>query len=71
MPCNGRLEADGCASTVLCARRRRRGAAAGVAPPARAAGAALMELHWTGMVADINKVATVGLDLHRHLFGSG
>ena len=31
----------------------------------------LVELHWTRMVAEINKVATVELDLHRHLFGSG
>ena len=30
----------------------------------------LVELHWTRMVAEINKVATVELDLHRHLFGS-
>jgi 5-methylcytosine-specific restriction endonuclease McrA len=30
----------------------------------------LIELHWTRMVAEINKVATVELDLHRHLFGS-
>jgi 5-methylcytosine-specific restriction endonuclease McrA len=30
----------------------------------------LVELHWTRMVAEINKVATAELDLHRHLFGS-
>jgi hypothetical protein len=30
----------------------------------------LIELHWTRMVAEINKVATVELGLHRHLFGS-
>jgi 5-methylcytosine-specific restriction endonuclease McrA len=30
----------------------------------------LVELHWTRMVAEINQVATVELDLHRHLFGS-
>ena len=30
----------------------------------------LAELHWTRMVAEINKVATAELDLHRHLFGS-
>jgi hypothetical protein len=30
----------------------------------------LVELHWTRMVAELNKVATVELDLHRHLFGS-
>jgi 5-methylcytosine-specific restriction endonuclease McrA len=30
----------------------------------------LVELHWTRMVAEINNVATVELDLHRHLFGS-
>jgi 5-methylcytosine-specific restriction endonuclease McrA len=30
----------------------------------------LVELQWTRMVAEINKVATVELDLHRHLFGS-
>jgi hypothetical protein len=29
----------------------------------------LVELHWTRMVAEINKVATAELDLHRHLFG--
>jgi 5-methylcytosine-specific restriction endonuclease McrA len=31
----------------------------------------LVELHWTRMVAEINKVATAELDLHRHLSGSG
>jgi 5-methylcytosine-specific restriction endonuclease McrA len=30
----------------------------------------LVELQWTRMVAEINKVATVELDLHRQLFGS-
>jgi 5-methylcytosine-specific restriction endonuclease McrA len=30
----------------------------------------LAELHWTRMVAEMNKVATAELDLHRHLFGS-
>jgi hypothetical protein len=30
----------------------------------------LVELHWTRMLAEINKVAIVELDLHRHLFGS-
>ena len=30
----------------------------------------LVELHWTRMVAEINKVATAELDLHRHLSGS-
>jgi 5-methylcytosine-specific restriction endonuclease McrA len=30
----------------------------------------LVELHWTRMVAEINKVATAELDLRRHLFGS-
>jgi hypothetical protein len=30
----------------------------------------LVELHWTRMVAEINKVATAELDLHRHLFGA-
>jgi 5-methylcytosine-specific restriction endonuclease McrA len=30
----------------------------------------LVELHWTRMVAEINNVAAVELDLHRHLFGS-
>ena len=29
----------------------------------------LVELHWTRMVATINKVATEEQDLHRHLFG--
>jgi hypothetical protein len=29
----------------------------------------LVELHWTRMVAAINKVATEEQDLHRHLFG--
>jgi len=29
-----------------------------------------VELHWTRMVAEINKVATAELDLHHHLFGS-
>ncbi len=31
----------------------------------------LVELHWTRMVAELNQVAAVELDLHRHLFGSG
>jgi 5-methylcytosine-specific restriction endonuclease McrA len=31
----------------------------------------LVELHWTRMVAEINRVATAELDLHRHLFGAG
>ena len=31
----------------------------------------LVELHWTRMVATINKVATEEQDLHRHLFGRG
>jgi len=31
----------------------------------------LVEVHWTRMVAEINKVATAELDLHRHLFGPG
>jgi hypothetical protein len=31
----------------------------------------LAELHWTRMVAEINKVAAAELDLHRHLFGAG
>jgi len=30
----------------------------------------LVELHWTRMVAEINKVASAELDLQRHLFGS-
>ena len=30
----------------------------------------LVEVHWTRMVAEINGVAKVELDLHRHLFGS-
>ena len=30
----------------------------------------LVELHWTRMVAQLNKVATVEEDLRRHLFGS-
>ena len=30
----------------------------------------LVELHWTRMVAEINKVATAELGLHRHLFGA-
>lgn len=30
----------------------------------------LVELHWTRMVTEINKVATVELNSHRHLFGS-
>ena len=29
----------------------------------------LVELHWTRMVAEINRVATEEQDLHRHLFG--
>jgi len=30
----------------------------------------LIEVHWTRMVAQINGVAKIELDLHRHLFGS-
>ena len=30
----------------------------------------LVELHWVKMVAEINRVATAELELHRHLFGS-